>query len=396
MSLKFSYLIFKIKFNNLLLKFFIFSILKVSLFITKYILRTNFGLLKFSGDGKKSEYLNEYNKLRKIYENDSFLNSFLKEISVISHDYTNNLKINNKKIHIVANMNNKYIYPSLVSINSVLSKTNQNTTTIVYHILCPEDLRRGNINKLKSLLFIYPSNLEMIFYNMGNLFSQYKKSRFSEVTFYRLLTPLFISVKKIIYLDCDVLAFEDLQEMYEIPLNNIYISGFLDFLSNGVDYLGLKSDKYINAGVLLINLELIRKYKKYDELLYMVKNIKNLENNDQTIINYVFYPNIGILPSKFGIFNFDSIFDIKYIYLKTIRQNINITELIEAFKHPSLMHYVLCDPKIWNSNSFFSKKRTKSGTIYKSSCKKYHDIWIENAKKTIFFKEISKCYKNKR
>jgi hypothetical protein len=295
LSIKFSFLLFKIKFNNLLLKFFIFSILKVSLFITKYILRTNFGLLKFSCDGKKSEYLNEYNKLRKIYENDSFLNSFLKEISVISHDYTNNLKINNKKIHIVTNMNNKYIYPSLVSINSVLSKTNQNTTTIVYHILCPEDLRRGNINKLKSLLFIYPSNLEMIFYNMGNLFSQYKKSRFSEVTFYRLLTPLFISVKKIIYLDCDVLAFEDLQEMYEIPLNNIYISGFLDFLSNGVDYLGLKSDKYINAGVLLINLELIRKYKKYDELLYMVKNIKNLENNDQTIINYVFYPNIGIL-----------------------------------------------------------------------------------------------------
>ena len=292
-------------------------------------------------------------------------------------------------------MNDNYIYPTIVSINSVLKNSNKNKTTIVYHILCPEDLKRKNINKLKTLLFIYQTNLEIIFYNMGNLFSEFKRNRFSEVTFYRLLIPIFIPIEKVIYFDSDVLVFEDIEKMYNLSFNNNYILGFLDFLSNGVDYLGLFSEKYINAGVLLLNLEMIRNEQKYYEILYMINNHKNLKNNDQTIINYIFYPKIGILPPKFGIFNFESIFDIKYLYLKSIRQKLNLAELIEAFNHPVLMHYVLCNPKVWKPNSLFIKKYTKSGTIKKTKCKKYYDIWIEYAKNTSFFREIMKYYKLK-
>ena len=314
---------------------------------------------------------------------------------MISYDCTEKIKKENNKIHIIINMNNKYIYPSIVSINSALRNSNKNKTTIVYHILCPMDFRRGNINKLKSFLNEYPANLEMIFYNMGNLFSDFKRNRFSEVTFYRLLTPIFIPLERVIYLDTDILVFDDLEEMFNLPLNNNYALGFLDLLSNGVDYLGLKSEKYINAGVLLLNLELIRKDKKYVEMLYMLKNNKNLRNNDQTIINYVFYPNIGILPSKFGIFNFESIFDIKYLYLNRIRQNLNITDLIRAFINPSIMHFTLCTPKIWYSYSKFVNKYTRSGTINQLKCKKYHDIWLKYAQKTLYYQDIIKFYKIK-
>jgi hypothetical protein len=139
----------------------------------------------------------------------------------------------------------------------------------------------------------------------------------------------------------------------------------------------------------------IRKEHKYYEIIYMAKNNNNLHNNDQTIINYILYPNIGLLPFKYGIFNFDSIFDIKYLYLNRIRQKLNITELISAFITPSIMHYTLCVPKLWYSNSKFVTKYTRSGTINELSCKKYHDIWIEYAKKTLFYKEIIKFYKIK-
>ena len=54
----------------------------------------------------------------------------------------------------------------------------------------------------------------MIFYNMGNLFNKYKRNRFSEVTFYRLLSHIFIPIEKVIYLDSDVLVYEDLENMY--------------------------------------------------------------------------------------------------------------------------------------------------------------------------------------
>ena len=383
----------KIKFKGFLVKLLFFFIFKSLILFYRYLSRTEIGLLKFQKDWEKSDYIEQYNKLNDKYKSDPFLNSFLREISIISYDFTDKLNTSNNKVHIIINMNNNYIYPSLVAINSILKNSIKNRTTIVCHILCPEDLRRGNINKLKSLLFVYPTNLEMIFYNMGNLFNEYKRNRFSEVTFYRLLAPIFIPLEKVIYLDCDVLVFEDIEEMYNLPFNNHYVLGILDLLSNGLDYLGLISEKYINAGVLLLNLDLIRKDHKYYELLNMYKYYKKLNNNDQTIINYVFYPKIGILPSKFGIFNFESIFDIKYIYLNSIRTNLNMTELIQSFKHPSLMHYVLCNPKVWNSHSLLTKKYTRAGTINKSSCKKYHDIWIEYAKNTSFFKDIVKYYK---
>ena len=70
-----------------------------------------------------------------------------------------------------------------------------------------------------------------------------------------------------------------------------------------------------------------------------------------------------------------------------------MTELIEAFNHPSIMHFVLCSPKVWYSNSLFIQKFTRSGTIKKTPCKKYHDIWIEYAKNTSFINEIIRYYK---
>ena len=84
-------------------------------------MRTDFGLLKFIKDeGKKNDYLKKYNNLRDKFKNDSFLNYFLKEISIISYDYTDKLESDNNKINIIINMNNKYIYPTIVSMNSVL------------------------------------------------------------------------------------------------------------------------------------------------------------------------------------------------------------------------------------------------------------------------------------
>ena len=345
---------------------------------------------------KKEDYIKKFNELKNNYANNSFLNAFLKEISLISYDYSSLLKKGNNEINIIINMNNKYFYPSFVSIYSALNNSNKNKTTLVYHILCPNDIKKRNIYKLKSIINIYPTNLEMIFYNMGNLFHKYKNNRFSEVTFYRLISPLFIPLDRIIYLDSDVLIFDDLQEMYNLPFNNNYVLGFLDLLNYGVDYLGLISEKYINAGVLLINLYKIRKDNKCFEMLFMAKNNNNLHNNDQTIINYVLYPNIGLLPFKYGIFNFDSIFDIKYLYLNRLRQKLDLTELIKAYKTPSIMHYTLCVPKFWYSDSKFVNKYTRAGTINQLKCKKYHNIWKEYAKKTSFYKEILKFYKIKR
>ena len=381
----------RIIFGKLILT--IFSILVDK--VIDYIQRTDLFLTKFFKDDHELEYINSFNIMKYNYSHDLFLYSFLKEISIISYDYTNQLNKNNDKIHIMVNLNNKYIYPLIVSINSALFNSNKNKTTLVYHVLCSKDLSKKNINRLKSLLYIYRTNLELIFYNMGNVFIKFKFQKYSQVTYYRLISPIFLPLERIIYLDSDVLIFKDLYELYQTSFNNNYILGFLDILSGGIDYLGLISEKYINAGVILINLEKIRNDNKYYELLNMALNHKMLKHHDQTVINYILYPYIGNLPYKYGIFNFPSIFDIKYLYLKNIRQKLNLTELIEALKDPSIIHLVLCYPKVWKDNSKYNGFSTRNGTIYRSKCNKYHNIWIKYAKKTPFYREIKRHYKIK-
>ena len=57
------------------------------------------------------------------------------------------------------------------------------------------------------------------------------------------------------------------------------------FLNIGKDLLLPINDNYICAGVLLINLEKIRKDNIVNKMYeYMIKNNKNLYHHDQTII----------------------------------------------------------------------------------------------------------------
>ena len=97
-------------------------------------------------------------------------------------------------------------------------------------------------------------------------------------------------------------TFNDLKKMYDINMEGFYYKGFLDVSK---DNLLPKSRNYICSGILLINLKELRKDDIVNKMYkYMIKNNENLYFHDQTIINGVFVPKIGILSTKFGIFNF--------------------------------------------------------------------------------------------
>ena len=289
-----------------------------------------------------------FERMKLKYSKDPKYNPFLEKITIIVHIYNEKyIYIKNRKnnIHICVSLNNKYLYPMLVSIESVLMNCNKINTFIIYHVLCHPDLTEDNLSILKSLMNKYSLNLEMIFYNMSNSFTNRDSERYSPATYYKMLTPIFVENDRILYLDGDTLIFKDLYDMYQMDFNNNYVLGAYDYYSDGVDYLGIKSKKYINAGVILLNLEKIRNDKMY-ELIDVINNrCITLKANDQTLINYVFYPNIGRLPSKYIIFNFHDESDIK-VYLKIIRTEVNYNELLEAFKDPTIIHSVLCWPKL--------------------------------------------------
>ena len=249
------------------------------------------------------------------------------------------------------------------------------------------DVKNTTLSILKSLIYKYSSNLEMIFYNMGNNFKD-KKDRLPQSAHYRLLTPIFLDIDKIIHLDGDVIVLKDLNEMYHLPFNDNYILGFLDVMSNGIDFLGIKSERYINSGVVLLNLDKIRNDNKIYDILNMTNSPKHIPYLDQSIINYVFYSKTRILTSKFGIWNFSDKKDIK-IYLKYLRTKIDIKELEDSFSNPSIIHNVLCLPKIFSPSSRYREDITTCKERGNCSCEKYHDLWYYYANMTDYYENIT-------
>jgi lipopolysaccharide biosynthesis glycosyltransferase len=337
-----------------------------------------------------------FEKMKLNYNNDPIYKPFLEQIKIIAHVYNNNyqkIKVHKNMIHICVALNNEYIYPLLVSIESVLMNCNKKKSFYIYHILCYPDFTEKNLAILKSLVNKYPFNVEMIFYNMGNSFMNRETGRYSQATYYKILSPIFIDLDRIIYLDGDTLTFKDINEMYQLDFNDNYVLGAYDFYSNGLDYLGIKSNIFINGGVLLFNLEKIRKNKMHEMLNIINNSSIRLEGNDQTLINYVFYPDIGRIPSKYITFNFHDESDIE-VYLKIIRTKLDFNELKESFKDPIIMHSVLCFPKLWTNNPSYAVCCTACKKRNDCNCEKYHKLWYSFANKTDYYKEIVEHYRN--
>ncbi len=58
--------------------------------------------------------------MKNEYSKNQFLSMFLKEISLISYDYTNQFNVKSKKIHLLVNLDDKCIYPIIASITTSL------------------------------------------------------------------------------------------------------------------------------------------------------------------------------------------------------------------------------------------------------------------------------------
>ena len=167
----------------------------------------------------------------------------------------------------------------------------------------PGDFTLESKNKLKSFENKY-ENCYIYFIDMKD---QYKKlsvrRKWSTVvlstpTYYRLsLQDLLPNIDKIIYIDGDVIALNDIKIMYDIDMEGYYFKGYRVWSRKVLDkYI----HNYLCAGVLLINLKELRKNnigKKFSE--FITENSTNLTYHDETIINYVCTEKNGILDPKF-------------------------------------------------------------------------------------------------
>ena len=130
----------------------------------------------------------------------------------------------------------------------------------------------------------------------------------------------------------------------------------------------------------LILKKIKKDFKDVDLLHFTFRNNSGLRFREQDSINYVFYPKIGFLPLKYGIYMLGNkkIFNLAAKYT---RSPLNFTEGYEAIYDPAIVHFSCCWPKVWN-------KATKNLFKDKKICKKYQRDFYNYAKKTKYYSVI--------
>ena len=145
----------------------------------------------------------------------------------------------------------------------------------------------------------------MYFFGMYFLFIEVKEEEFKEFPissrypleiYYRLFASDLLpkTLDRILYLDVDIVVIQSLRELYNMDFeSNLYIasSHVNECMTHlNAKRLGLKEDvPYINTGVLLMNLELLRKQlNKQDILNYVNAYKKNLVLFDQDVLTALY------------------------------------------------------------------------------------------------------------
>ena len=143
-----------------------------------------------------------------------------------------------------------------------------------------------------------------------------------------------------------------------------------------------------NSGTILLNLKKLRDDNKIIEFMNLTDSNKQLNNVDQTVFNYVLHPKIGRLSSKYAMFNYEEKSDL-LLYISRLRTKITLEEMEEAVKNPTIIHYVICWPKVWSAHAVSQTWVSTCAQRHNCSCQKEHDLWHSFAKQTDYYDEIA-------
>lgn len=306
------------------------------------------------------------------------------------------------RIPIVFATDENYIFYTCVSITSLAQSAEKGTFYDIY-ILVEEDFEDNN-EFVKKLNLRY-QNIKVSYINVNKeIFSNVNinNSHVTKATFYRLILAEVLKEHKCIYLDSDIIVTEDLTALFMTDLEDYYIAGcrdiWIDMLSEEqresrrIKTMIPTLDQYINAGVLLFNLEKIRKDGMSQIFSYHMT--KNYPYEDQDILNVSCYNKILRLPAKWNIF---SIFLGRVAMMR--KHEISQKVISDFTNKKGIIHFATTLNRPWESETSWGNylwwknaDKWKEESVYKRIKEKVRKIEYENSIK--FY--LDKCEKYER
>src|SRR6266550_3113871 len=128
----------------------------------------------------------------------------------------------------------------------------------------------------------------------------------SHMAYCRILLPRLLDVPRLIYLDCDVLVFRDLAQLFDLELapgkvlaaaRDSETLSLADDSPTIADAINLpREGAYFNCGVMLMNLDELRKQRFFERAVEFLNRKSAYRFWDQSAINFLLYGQIDELP----------------------------------------------------------------------------------------------------
>ncbi len=188
-------------------------------------------------------------------------------------------------------------------------------------------------------------NGKITFILVGNrTVNAFTSGHVSKAAYLRLLIPelLPIDCQKAIYFDTDLVVLDDVQQLWEYPLNSNPVGAVPDLgiLSSRrmqrqkAETIGVQpGELYFNSGVMVMDMAAWRRENYSQQVIACVEKV-NFRHHDQDGLNKVFHRNWQPLPLRWNV-----IPPVFTLPLKILRNTTWRAVAIEAAKNPAVMHW---------------------------------------------------------
>lgn len=202
---------------------------------------------------------------------------------------------NSKVIPIFFAVDDGYIPFLAVSIQSLIDNSsieNNYVIKILYTNISEEN--RKKISKYER------ENVSIEFVDLNYYIEKvknklYTRDYYSKTTYFRLFIPnLYPQYDKALYLDSDIVILSDIADLYNEEMGDNLVAGVPDDVIQTIEVFQEYVEKvvgvadyhnYFNAGILLMNLDELRKFNFQDKFLYSLDKIKFSVAQDQDYLN---------------------------------------------------------------------------------------------------------------
>ncbi len=230
-------------------------------------------------------------------------------------------------MHVACAVEGRYDVHSAVMLHSVLAHSPDRP--VLVHYLHGASLNPRFARKLSEMVARLGHSVSFYDIPEGRVADLPAPDYFTRAMWYRLLLPeLLPDVARVLYLDVDTVAVDDLGPLWQIDLGQQYLGAVTNVFwiaghAERVASLGLRPESYFNSGVLMLNLKQLRAddcsakirdviLRRKAELLWPDQDALNLTLGDHRVALHPRWNcmnSFGDFPAAAGVFGRDMVME---------------------------------------------------------------------------------------